>query len=97
MRRHILPALAATSIAVALLLAATVDVGWSTDGLEAAVPVSTPRLPIGGGSQERLTTGPGRPAADAVGSWPGFRGPVRDGIAPDDGVALRSSWAASAP
>jgi len=44
----------------------------------------------------KLATFKGRPAADLPGSWPGFRGAKRDGIA-GDGVALARSWPAAGP
>ena len=58
----------------------------------ASGPSSLPAVPLPG----ILVKGEGAPAAGLGGSWPGFRGPNRDGVSPEK-VALARRWPAGGP
>jgi outer membrane protein assembly factor BamB len=76
---------------------------WQTKLPAAQVPLRVPaarptNLAASGPSpvaQGKLTTGEGTPA-ELPGAWPGFRGPARDGLAPEP-VPLADSWGPGEP
>lgn len=66
-------------------------------GIARGEPKAWERKPIGGGDQEALTAGSAVAMADYQGDWSSFLGPAKDGIAPDDGVALATDWPDGGP